>query len=476
MEMQENRASLPMLLLSGQPSKEVLHEDSKDREQRFSTFPSATVAFGHESDFHGPLFSTLAALGSPRDTRAGRWTLEYVLCLSLLMALAPARALKDRFRHARRVLVALYPGRKRPGRTYQGYLKARRKLNGRQRQALQRHLRDQHRHLAGAYWQRDGWLAFSADGTRIEVPRTARNQKRFGCAGRKKTGPQLSLTSLYHLGTGLPWAWRIGAGTQSEQTQLQSLARWLPRGSLLVADAGFTSFALLRALVARGVQVLVRMGSNRTLLTGLAEVRVKVQGEVVWLWPMRKQSTCPPLPLRLIRMEPAKHSPVYLVTSVMDEQALTDRQVGQFYRRRWGHEVFYRSFKQTLEQHKMCSRSPSEARRELEWALLAYLVVGLWSVAALIGAQRDPQCWSVGESLRVVRQAMPENRGPRRRAPLAVLLRRAVKDSYVRTGSKEARHWPHKKNDPPAGLPKIRAATEKERRWAKRTCEQAEAA
>jgi hypothetical protein len=465
-----------MLFLSGQPSKEVCYEHSKDREQRLYAFPSAALAFGHESDFHGPLFSTLAARGTPQGSRAGRWTLEYVISLSLLMALAPARTLKDRFTHARHTLVAMYPGRKRPGGTYQGYLKARRKIIGRQRQAIQRHLREQHRRIAGAFWRRDGWLAFSADGTRIEVPRTARNQKAFGCAGRKKTGPQLSLTSLYHLGTGLPWAWRIGAGIQSEQTHLHSLAGWLPRGSLLVADAGFTSFDLLRSLVDRGVQILVRMGSNRTLLTGLTDVRTKIQGEVVWLWPTRKQSKCPPLRLRLIRIEQANHTPVYLATSVMDAQALTDQQVGQFYRRRWGHEVFYRSFKRTLEQHKMCSRCPSEARRELEWALLAYLVVGLWSVEALIGAQRDPLCWSVGESLRVVRQAMPNSGGPRGQGRLAVLFRRAFKDSYVRQGSKEARHWPHKKNDPPAGLPKIRPATEKEKRWAKRTCEQAEAA
>jgi hypothetical protein len=176
------------------------------------------------------------------------------------MALEASRTLKDRFTYAHRALVQMHPGGKRPGGTYQGYIKARRKINGRQRQAIKCHLRGYHRRIAGAFWRRDGWLAFSADGTRIEVPRTAKNQRSFGCAGRKKTGPQLSLTSLYHLGTGLPWAWRIGAGIQSEQRHLRSMAGVLPSGSLLVADAGFTGFDLLRSLVDRGVQVLVRMG------------------------------------------------------------------------------------------------------------------------------------------------------------------------------------------------------------------------
>ena len=94
----------------------------------------------------------------------------------------------------------------------------------------------------------------------------------------------MSVTSLYHLGTGLPWAWRIGPGTQSEQVQLRRMIGQLPRGSLLVADAGFTRFDLLWALSQRHVEVLVRMGSHRTLLTGGVEDAIaKVKGQQVWL-------------------------------------------------------------------------------------------------------------------------------------------------------------------------------------------------
>jgi hypothetical protein len=60
--------------------------------------PSAGVAFGHESHFHGPLFSTLAAVG-PQGKRSRRWTLEAVLYTSLLMVVEPSRALKDRLDH-----------------------------------------------------------------------------------------------------------------------------------------------------------------------------------------------------------------------------------------------------------------------------------------------------------------------------------------------------------------------------------------
>ena len=455
-----------MLYLSGQQDKEVSYACSIHREQRYYNHLSAAVAFSHESHFHGPLFSTLAAVG-PAAKRSRRWTLEAVIYTSLLMALEPSRALKDRFSHARQVVVEMFAGRKRPGKTYQGYVKARRQIDPKQRSAIHEQLPRHHRRIAGPFWRRDGWLAFSADGTRIEVPRTIKNEKAFGCAGRHRTGPQLSLTSLYHMGTGLPWAWQIGAGTESEQVHLRQRVASLPSGSLLVADAGFTSFDLLTRLLDHHVEFLVRMGSNRTLLTGLVDAKITTDGEVVWLWPTSRQAKHPPLMLRLIRIEQANQSPVYLLTSVMDQRQLTREQIGQFYRMRRGQEVFHRSFKRTLEQHKMRSGSAAEAQRELDWAMMAYLMIGLWTVEALIGANHDPLCWSVAESLRVVRQVVYQGARVGCTGRLEVLLRRAVKDSYVRKGSKQARQWPRKKKDHPPGPPRIREATEKEKHRAK---------
>lgn len=420
--------------------------------------------------FTAPFLSMLMALG-PQVRSPRRWTLEYVIYVSVLMVLDGSESLKDRFVHARQAVVAMFPGRKRPGKTYQGYVKACRRLQRSHLRAIQRQLRDRHRFVAGPFWQRDGWVAFAADGTRVELPRTAANEKAFGCAGRDKTAPQLQLTSLYHMGTGLPWAWQIGAGTESEQVHLRRLSRWLPVDSLLVADAGFTSFDLLRFLLARRVHFLVRMGSNRTLLTGVEDARVQVKGEWVWLWPRQKQSQYPPLKLRLVRIEQANHSPMCLATSVLDEQALTDRQIGQFYRMRWGQEVFHRSFKQTLRQHKMHSGSPGQARRELDWALMGYLILGLWTVQAQIEAHRDPLTWSVAQSLRIVRGAMRPAGGFGRRGNLVSQLRRAVKDGYVRKGLKATRPWPRKKNDRPPGLPKLREATPQEKHRATKTYE-----
>jgi len=459
-----------MLCWSGQSSKEVPYEHSIYREERFSLFLSVIVAGGHETHFHGPLFSTLRSC-DPHGERTRRWTVEHVLYVSLLMVLEAAPTLTECFRQARQTVVTLFAGRRRPGRTYAGFVKARRRLTREDIRRTKRQLRHYHRQIAGPFWRRDHWLALAADGMRVQLPRTAANEKAFGGAARDHSAPELSVTSLYHLGTGLPWAWRIGPGVESEQVQLGRMLGQLPRGALLIADAGFTSFELLWALTQRGVEVLVRMGSNRTLLTGLEDACVRVRGEWVWLWPKKKQTRYPPLKLRWVHVEQANHTPMCLATSVLDERVLTDQQIGQFYRQRWGQEVFHRAFKQTLARHTLRSASPGEARRELDWALMAYWLVGLWTVQAQIAARQDPWAWSVAAALRVVRAALGPGRGWPGRGGLLRQLRPAVKDRYVRKGSKAARHWPRKKKDHPPGLPKLRAATPQEKHRARRTYE-----
>jgi hypothetical protein len=68
----------------------------------------------------------------------------------------------------------------------------------------------------------------------------------------------LWVTALVHLPLGLLWAWRLGNGTASERDHLRHLLATLPRGTLLVADAGDVGYELLQALLAAGQSFLVR--------------------------------------------------------------------------------------------------------------------------------------------------------------------------------------------------------------------------
>ena len=174
------------------------------------------------------------------------------------MAYDQSASLKDRFQYARQCLIEMFPTRRQPGKTYQGFVKAVCRIPSKIREQLQVHLCRQHQKAAGRFWEIFGWIPFAADGSRVETPRTQANQEALGCAGKKKTGPQLLLTVLYHLGSGLPWRWRIGAGTDSERGQLRSMLQALPLGSLIVADAGFNGYDLLQAILNHRLSFLIR--------------------------------------------------------------------------------------------------------------------------------------------------------------------------------------------------------------------------
>lgn len=432
---------------------------------------SSRSSFGHEALPHGPFFSTAAGCGGPRKRPgATRWSLEYLVFAGLLMVYSAEANLVDRFRNARECLVEMFPQRRRPGRSYQGFVKAWQRLMPWMPDNLQRHLRKCHQAVAGRFHQRWGWNAFAADGSRVEVPRTAANEEAFGRAGREKTGPQLFVTTLYHMGTGLPWDWTIGRGTESERDHLRMMLGSLPAGSLIVADAGFTGFDLMREILTHGHSFLIRVGANVTLLTKLG-VEVERDGDTVWLWPTGKRGQSP-LKLRLIRLSrrvAGSSTEMCLLTNVFDRPRLSDETAAAFYRMRWGVELFYRAYKQTLAQRKLRSRSPAQAKWELQMGMLALLLMGLMSVEGIVAGGKDPLSWSVAGALRVIRDAMRTSRRWRRRGDLRLLLSAALQDEYTRRASKRARDWPHKKREKPPGTPKIRPATIPERLRAQRT-------
>jgi len=384
---------------------------------------------------------------------------------AILMAWDSTPSLTARFDSVRATLRQLFP--KKPlGGSYQGFIKALMKHSPALLGILTAHLRQRLQGTAATHWLCQGWCAFAVDGSRVECPRTAANQKVLRRAGRKKTGPQLFLTTILHMGMGLPWAFKIGPGTDSERNHLRDLLGLLPSRSLLVADAGFVGYDLLAAIHRGGSQFLIRVGSNVTLLRELG-FAVTQPDNTVYLWPDKhRKKDLPPQVLRLVELHDGR-KPVFLLTSVLDDTSLSDTQAGALYRMRWGVEVFYRSLKQTLARRKMHSTAPPQAMCELSWALMGLWGLSLMSVRAIVAAGGQPLDLSVASALRYVRQAIRWGcRSPKGRTLLAQLSA-AVKDSYTRRSAKKARDWPHKKKDKPPGLPRIEIATQEQLAQAK---------
>lgn len=386
------------------------------------------------------------------------WTPQALVQAALVWAWGEETALTDRYVTARQIIAPSSDGQ-REFVSYQAFVKLLVRHGALLLFAVMEALQKRMREALRRSYCVGGYLAFGVDGTRVDAPRTAANEQAFGsarlrtrrrgrrrkAARKKAAAPRLWLTTLWHLGTGLPWSWTRGASDSSERGHALEMLAWLPERSLLVADAGFTGYEFWQALMAAGHDFVIRVGANVRLLKQLGYYR-ECAG-CVYLWPDKQaRQGQPPLALRLVVAHDGKH-PVYLATSVLAKTALSDRQLIELYRARWGVEVFFRSFKRTFGRHKLRSTSPNNVRLELDWSLAALWAACLYAKAQQREAGEDPAKTSVAGVLRILRRAI---RDPE--LAIASLLALALVDCYHRD-HKASRNYPRKKTDAPATSP-----------------------
>lgn len=373
------------------------------------------------------------------------------------MVFCEAGTLLDRFDDARRLVTGMFPTRRRTGDTYTGFTRRLLTLGSRLLEPIVANNRQHIQRIAGHHWQWKGFVPMSIDGSRVNAPRTHANEQTLGCTRQGKAGPQMWLTALMHLNTGLPWAWRIGRANASERTHLREMLGVLPTNALLVADAGFVGYDLMRQILANDASFLIRAGANVRLIQELGYAEHDAD-DTVYLWPKQRMLDMqPPLALRLIRVRDGKKT-MCLLTN-LDAKRLSEKHARQLYDKRWGVEVLFRSLKQTLGRRTMRSCAPEQAKAELAWTMVGLQLLGMLSVEQIIKTGRDPIRWSAAESLRAVRQVIKRGQ-PNHHRSLFRALAVAMIDSYVRKRCKKARDWPHQKTRRPPGQPHCRKATE----------------
>jgi len=411
------------------------------------------------------------------------WSPHGLTSAALLWAWSDEPTLTARFQAARKIAVRAFGLTEWTARTYQAFLKLLRAWTAVLAAALVLALRRRMQaELTDRFLVR-GYAVFGVDGSRLELPRTASNESRFAprpkrpkavrrrgardqaaraaaARAKKANSPQMWLTVMYHVGTGLPWDWRTGPSDSSEREHLTQMMAALPAGALVTGDAGFVGYEYWKALLDSGRSLLIRVGANVRLLKDLGYARERAG--LVYLWPDREAARLrPPLVLRLVVAQGPRH-PVYLVTSVWDDRALSDAQVIAIYRLRWGVELFYRQFKQTFGRRKLRSHCGANAEVEASWSLL-----GLWSLCLhgqveLAHDSIPASGVSVAGLLRAYRGALRAYRSrPEPGESLWERLSVAVIDGYKRS-KKTSRDYPRKKREPGIGAPEIRPATPRE--------------
>lgn len=324
-------------------------------------------------------------------------------------------------------------------------------------------------------WTTAGKPTYAVDGTKFTAPRTAANQQAFAASSvaarkpkrktykkasdaSKASTVQVLVTLFWHIGSGMPISWRQTASVGSERNEALALLEELPANARIVGDAGYVGYPFWSAVLQSGRSFVVRVGSNVTLLKKL-DPQLKRRGDWVHCWPdyARKKGD-PPLLLRLIHLQSSRGS-LWLLTN---ELSLTDRQIQEIYRARWGIEVFFRTVKQNCGKAKGLCRTPANVMTELTWTLL-----GIWASLFVAKLQRQQHHEPLKQlSPMQVMDAFAEalTLTALGLGPIVTLNLQECQnpDERHRRTSKQSRNYPRKKKPKPTGAPTLTTATPKQ--------------
>jgi hypothetical protein len=227
----------------------------------------------------------------------------------------------------------------------------------------------------GVFWR--GLRTVAVDATTLHVPDrpavTGRYRKRdtdkltFGY-------PLLRLSVLVECGTRAILAATFGPEADGETSHARRLLHAVGTGMLVLADAGYDSWELLREIAATKAEFLCRSGARRTplILTELADGsylsvlgygKLKVRIIEAWVTITWADGT-------------VSREQWRLVTSLLDHHRHPASELIELYHRRWQAETTYLSIKSTmLDGRVLRSQHPTDIDQEVYALLTVYQTI-----------------------------------------------------------------------------------------------------
>jgi hypothetical protein len=234
----------------------------------------------------------------------------------------------------------------------------------------------------------EGRRVFIIDGTTITLPPTPELQEAYPPATNQfgeTVWPVAMLMVAHELQSGCALPPEIGAmygdNNTSEAEQAKAIAKRIPRGDIVMADAGFGIFGVAYNVVHSGHPILFRMTKSRfksvrrkATLAEDCEGRRTYQAH--WTPSAKDRKSHPELPddatLEVFLHEvPLGNEVLYLVTTL----PITSETAAEYYSRRYDVEHDIRDVKVTLNTERIRARSVEMVKKELLTSIVAYNLV-----------------------------------------------------------------------------------------------------
>jgi hypothetical protein len=237
-----------------------------------------------------------------------------------------------------------------------------------------------------------GRPVYRFDGATVSMPDTPELAAHFGYANTKhglSRFPVARVAVWVVAGAEGVCAYRIDPYVTDERVQFRVSWDCLPRGAICLCDRHFSNFYDLAKLRQRGIAIISRLHQRRDPAKLIAAG--KKIGPNEWRVPLRlapqlrRQYHDPSLPqilwVRLIRVtfrRNGKRRTLWLVTTLMDADRYSRKDIIALYRDRWTIETRIGTIKVTLAAKVLRSKTVDGVQKELAGRILAYNLV--WTV------------------------------------------------------------------------------------------------
>ena len=267
------------------------------------------------------------------------------------------------------------------------------------------------------------WLAgrrlVAIDGTTLDVADTVVNDEFFGrpgvSKGERSAFPQARLVALAECGTHAIFDAEIGPCTTSELGLSKLLVDRLEPGMVLLADRGFTGFALWQQAAATGADLLWRAKNN------VHPRQIEVFDDGSWLGEMRLNNTrlnSEAIVVRVVEYHvddgrDTQMGPLRLFTTMLDPDEVSATELAIAYAQRWEIESTFDELKTHQRGSKMVlrSKSPALVQQEIWGHLCCHYAIRTLMFAAAHAADIDPDRVSFVAALRITRRSLSQARG-----------------------------------------------------------------
>jgi hypothetical protein len=353
-----------------------------------------------------------------------------------------------------------------------GYVKARQRIpEGVFRRIFQQSGRDAEA-LADDRWLWQGRRVRIVDGSTLQIEDTDENRAEYPLQNGLTEGcsfPVVRILVVFSLvvatvleGVLQPYK---GKGT-GETAMLRSLAPAFQPSDVILADRYFAGWWDIAWWLMRGVDLVTclpasrradfrrgkRLGKDDHLVTWCRTARPE------WLTPEEAAAFPVEITLREVRVHvniPGFRTQVVIVvTTLLDPETFSAREIAGLYRRRWQAELNLRSLKTHMEMEHLRTKHPETVRKEFLTHLTAYNLIRRVTVEAALASGKEPWQISFKGTLQTLLEFLPRLRHSRSLADWTEHCLKAI--AQLSVGNRPDRVEPRAKKRRPRDFPVLK--------------------